>query len=366
MLKKFFWTCSGADQDILSACPKSEQEKYAGIGATVFFTALLAALSGGYALFTIFDSIFMAVAFALIWGLVIFNLDRFIVSTMRKEKGLKHELIQASPRIILAILIAIVISKPLEIKIFEKEIDRVLLSQRNQSTLENKNEIQANYQTEIDRLQSEITASQADLDAKKAEVDELYDIYIGEAEGTSGTQKLGKGPVYAEKREKHDMALQDLQSQRAEHSLLQNQNTEEIASLRENMRQEVAETQPIIDGFDGFLARLTALEELPKWPQWFIILLFIALETAPILTKLLSHKGPYDVRLAFSDSQVVDVLEAKRAQLAKLQYSESVIDETVYESIKSDDEVIQYRKQRARIFLNAKTDAFFDEQGAAS
>jgi uncharacterized PurR-regulated membrane protein YhhQ (DUF165 family) len=59
-----------------------------------------------------------------------FNLDRFIVSTIRKRETKASEFLQATPRIILAIIIAIVISKPLEIKNFEKEINTVLLKRR--------------------------------------------------------------------------------------------------------------------------------------------------------------------------------------------------------------------------------------------
>ena len=33
-------------------------------------------------------------------------------------------------------------------------------------------------------------------------MNDLYSVYITEAEGTAGTKKLGKGPVYKEKREK--------------------------------------------------------------------------------------------------------------------------------------------------------------------
>jgi hypothetical protein len=50
------------------------------------------------------------------------------------------------------------------------------------------------------------------IDTKEAEVNQLYDTYIAEAEGREGTMLLGKGPVYKEKREKHDAALQELQA----------------------------------------------------------------------------------------------------------------------------------------------------------
>jgi hypothetical protein len=40
MLKRFFILCSGVDTDIVNGCSNGEQNKYAGIGATVFFTAV--------------------------------------------------------------------------------------------------------------------------------------------------------------------------------------------------------------------------------------------------------------------------------------------------------------------------------------
>lgn len=83
-MKAFFWFCSGANIAILKKCP-TETNKYVGIGGTVFFTGVLAALSAGYALYTVFESWYWAVAFGAVWGVMIFNLDRFIVSSMRKK-----------------------------------------------------------------------------------------------------------------------------------------------------------------------------------------------------------------------------------------------------------------------------------------
>ena len=141
MLKQFFIICSGADTDILKKCSIGEQNKYAGIGATVFFTAVMATIAASYALYTVFDTLYSAIFFGLIWGLLIFNLDRYIVSTIKKRDNVIDEIIQASPRILLAVIIAIVISKPLELKIFEKEINQVLLEQKNDLTLANQNQI---------------------------------------------------------------------------------------------------------------------------------------------------------------------------------------------------------------------------------
>ena len=74
MLKRFFLLCSGADLDLLENCANGEQNKYAGIGATVFFTALMATIASAYALFTVFDNIYTAIFFGIVWGLLIFKL----------------------------------------------------------------------------------------------------------------------------------------------------------------------------------------------------------------------------------------------------------------------------------------------------
>ena len=42
------------------------------------------------------------------------------------------------------------------------------------------------------------------------------------------------------------------------------------------------------------LSRITAKSDAILWAHWFIVLLFIAVETAPVFVKLISGQGPYD------------------------------------------------------------------------
>src|SRR5690606_6093914 len=124
-LTRFFWWCSGVHQTTLAKYP-AEHSKYVGIGATIFFTGLFAALSGGYALYFVFSGAKLAWAaatlFGALWGLAIFNMDRYIVSSINKNAGAFRQFLQATPRMLLAILIGIVIARPLELKVFDKEI----------------------------------------------------------------------------------------------------------------------------------------------------------------------------------------------------------------------------------------------------
>tara|TARA_R110002073_G_scaffold336208_1_gene530979 strand:+ start:129538 stop:130641 length:1104 start_codon:yes stop_codon:yes gene_type:complete len=362
MLKNFFWMCSGADPDLLSESPKSEQIKYAGIGGTVFFTAVMAFISGSYALYTVFDNAYMAVAFGLVWGLLIFNLDRFIVSTIKKQDNKWKELLQASPRIILAVIIAIVISKPLEMKIFEKEINQVLLEQKNEMTLQNQDQIAAQYTPEITRIETEIQALKATEASKEKETNDLYNTYITEAEGTAGTMKLGKGPVYKEKREKHDVLLQELQQLKQENKLQIAAKEAAILGLRNKKDNQVSTSQPIIDGFDGLMARINALGELAWFPSFFILLLFLAIETAPVLAKVMAPKGAYDLRFEEQEDALAVWVKQQKNQRAALLNTDTLLNEKVYYDVSEDQEVYDYKKQKAKDLLKIQSDAFYKKQ----
>ncbi|PRY14790.1 uncharacterized protein DUF4407 [Pontibacter ummariensis] len=292
-MKNFFWWCAGADDTILEKCSKSEHIKYAGVGATVLFTGLLASISGGYALYTVFDSVPMAVAFGLFWGAVIFNLDRFIVSTIRKEGKFWKELLMVTPRILLALVLAVVISKPLELKIFDKEIQAVLKEKQAELAIQHKSLVNQQF-AEVDSVKSEIAGIREEVAAKLEERNRLYEALAAEADGTGGTGKIGKGPIYEEKKlqyDKVDEELKLLQADAQQRILLREQR---IAELMKQYDETVAEGQESFQNYDGLMARISALDELPWLPVFFITLLFICLETAPIFTKLISSKGPYD------------------------------------------------------------------------
>src|SRR5690606_20944551 len=139
---QFFWWCSGVHQATLAKYP-AEHNKYVGIGATIFFTGLFAALSGGYALYFVFSgnvgAMGYAVLFGLLWGSAIFNMDRYIVSSINKNASGFKQFMQATPRIRLAMLIGIVIARPLELKVLDKEIRdqlRVTYLDRQRATID--------------------------------------------------------------------------------------------------------------------------------------------------------------------------------------------------------------------------------------
>lgn len=364
MLKQFFILCSGVDRDLLDGCSEGEQTKYVGIGATVFFTAVMAFLASAYALFTVFDSIYPALIFGFVWSLLIFNLDRFIVSTIKKRDRFLDEFLQATPRIMLAVIIAIVISKPLEIKIFEKEINTVLLKEKNEMELANKKQVGNYFKSDLDKNKAEITALKNDILKKEKEVNALYSTYITEAEGTAGTKKLGKGPVYKEKREKHDASLKEF-------ATLKSANEAKIADkektgkqLQADLDKKVSQTQPIIEGFDGLMARINALDKLPWLPSFFIMLLFLAIETSPIIAKLLAPKGEFDFKQEEAETAVKATLAQNKYQRDLLVKTSAEMHDRVYADISEDKNLYDLQRKNATDLLELQSNSFVEKQKA--
>lgn len=364
MLKQFFILCSGADRDLLECCSEGEQTKYVGIGATVFFTAVMAFLASAYALFTVFDSIYPALIFGFVWSLLIFNLDRFIVSTIKKRDRFFDEFLQATPRIMLAVIIAIVISKPLEIKIFEKEINTVLLKEKNEMELANKKQVGNYFKSDLDKNKAEIAALKGDILKKEKEVDALYSTYITEAEGTTGTKKLGKGPVYKEKREKHDASLKELAALKTANEAKIAEKEKAGLQLQADLDKKVSQTQPIIEGFDGLMARINALDKLPWLPSFFIMLLFLAIETSPIIAKLLAPKGEFDFKQEEAETAMKATLTQNKYQRELLVKTSASMHDKVYADIAEDKNLYDLQRKNATELLEFQSNSFVEKQKA--
>ena len=299
-VKRFLLLCSGADQRILVQCP-SDENKYIGIGGTVLFTGILAFFSAGYAIYTVFDSYFFAIAFGLAWGLMIFNLDRYIVSSMKSRGAFWRDFVVAFPRLILAVLLALVISKPLELKIFQKEIDAELITMEQEVYKTQETKLKSRFQEQIEGYQKEAAALQSELDVLAAKRDTLNLMAIQEADGTGGSGHKNLGPIYRIKKAKADEAQAELDAGQQRILPLIVEKQQAARQTDSLMQAEIVSLER--KAYGGMAARMEALDRLGKgseaifFANIFIILLFIAIETSPIFVKLISPRSPYDFLL---------------------------------------------------------------------
>ena len=300
--QQFLVICSGSNVHILKKTP-SEWNKFAGIGGIVLFTAVFATLSAGYAMFTIFDDIWASVGFAILWGLMIFNLDRYIVSSIKKTGTWWNQILMAIPRLILATFLGIIISKPLELKIFEKEVNKQLntIIQRNKTKLQaemNGRILQQSgpFDTEKKQIQAKTIAYQKSYDSAAVELEK--EILGKQSSLTSG--KVGYGTNAKRKAELKEQRRQDLENYQKQIAPRLEYLDKEVSKVYTNIEKERDKTEIFEDQFNGFAARLQALDELGKnsaiigVAAAFIMGLFITLEISPVLIKLISSVGPYD------------------------------------------------------------------------
>ena len=149
----------------------------------------------------------------------------------------------------------------------------LLLKEKNAMTLNNKKEVANYFKTDLDKNKAQIDSLKSEITKKEKEVNALYSTYITEAEGTSGTKKLGKGPVYKEKRDKHDAALKELAALKTTNEAKIAEKEKTGKQLQADLDKKVLQTQPIIEGFDGLMARINALNKLPWLPSFVLCLL---------------------------------------------------------------------------------------------
>ncbi|WP_311257899.1 DUF4407 domain-containing protein [Microbacterium sp. WCS2018Hpa-9] len=114
----------GAEGEILDRVP-GETPRFVQMFFVLAGTALVSAISMLFALTTgVQAAIWLAVPLAVVWALIIFNLDRFLTSTMSSTRNVWKLIGLAIPRVIMAAIIGFVVAEPLVLQIFHNDIAR--------------------------------------------------------------------------------------------------------------------------------------------------------------------------------------------------------------------------------------------------
>ena len=354
-LNEFLWMCSGANRKILRQCP-TDYAKYAGTGGTILFTAIMAAISGGYAISFVFQDapLYVPIGFGFIWGLLIFNLDRFMVNTMYsdgKHTISKEEFFGGLPRIILAIFLGIVISTPLEIRVFQDKIKSQLIIDQGkvgddvrkahdllyQQCKDIEDQIDTRKNQLNDLLAGNLDGTSSRIADKEKELKEAEDRLYNETNGEGVTKQKGYGPAARQLQEQVNRLKGELANLRQEERQANANNQTYIKQRTISVQKEIDEyNRRLVEvnkkiaeienegregqkALTGFCAQINALNEIAAFSEnfslflarLFISLLFIAIEVIPTLFKMMVASGPYD-DLMRAEMHRVKVLSEKR------------------------------------------------------
>ena len=110
------------------------------------------------------------------------------------------------------------------------------------------------------------------------------------------------------------------------------------------------------------MARINALNELPWLPSFFIFLLFLAIETSPIFSKLIAPKGEYDFKLQDIEDTVKTWVAQKVNQREHVLKTDTILNSTIYNDLADEDELYKYKQQKAREIMQFQADAFYKSQ----
>ncbi|WP_229072849.1 DUF4407 domain-containing protein [Actinoplanes sp. DH11] len=335
MKSTFIWL-SGADPDLLAACPYGEQAKYVGLGGAVLTTSVMSAVSCGFALHMAMDlPLALCVVLAIAWGAAIMNLDRWLIAGTQRHATLRQNLMLAAPRVLLGMLIGLVVSTPLTLRIFQDEINAELkvMQRESQDAFAVLLTTDARFQR-IPALTASVREMQADLDrgpdvsadptvrraqAEYDRVSKAYqrasDLLVCEQDGSCGSGQPGPGSSYRLKKRIAD----GLRAERAETraSLNRARTTAQgtRAATLERLRNDLATTRAALrdateakavaqrefgaseERNDGLLARMNALgrlgdKDLTMGLAHLVLILFLAaFEVLPVVFKILLGAG---------------------------------------------------------------------------
>jgi hypothetical protein len=325
-ITRFFWYCAGADARILEKCPGTDWIKYQGMGGIVLATSILAFASGSYAFYTVFEpkqtmalarelddfTLLVAIAAGLLWALIIFNIDRFIVSSSGQGDGTERitfrELLQSLPRLLLATIIGICISAPLEIRILKSEIEAQLELEQNEYLGELNRHSEKLIQARKDELRLKVDDARGRqqkqeeyFESRRLEINKQRRLLETEAEGMTASGKSGRGPAWRDKKETLDQMLAELERDRARDQEKMGavaadigQWNRQLALLDKELEAAKASNLQQARHLDGLMKRIQISHEIGGVVPLFIMLLLLAIETGPVFFKMMLAKSAYD------------------------------------------------------------------------
>lgn len=256
----------------------------------------------------------------------------------------------------MAIFLGIVISTPLELKIYESEItvkieeDRKKAKDeyiaRDRERVDSLMQVQAEIRDKADNLpqgialtgqakelQDQLTPKQAELNKTISDIVSLRQQRSHYDQTSNNYAKLTRQiNAKSATRSKLNSAVRQLQgelgavskdyqeainhSQKQKDDLIKNIQ-EQIDIAKATMNNNESYNNLIDEQYGGFQARLKAFHELEEddistyIASWFIMLLFIIIETAPTFFKMMMEDGPYD-DLLNAEKHRVRVLSQKQ------------------------------------------------------
>jgi hypothetical protein len=339
---RFFLWLGGTDEKVLSRVP-AERARATALGGIVLSTAVIATFSMSVAMRSAlgYPSLLSLVP-ALGWGLIVLNLDRWLVSSATGTRW-RNRVAILLPRLAVSIVLGVVIAEPIVLRVFETAVEQRVRDDRLAALASYESDLltcnglagapdaaasarcaplrvdsgvasPAALRSELDRLRAQKAALDRQIERDSRELVRLNDLARRECNGSPGpglTGVSGEGPNCDRNRAEADRFQRDHidgpvrtrddlvpRIQRLDAQLTGASGVSEQA-LRDRIAAKVDERRSH-QGEIGMLERFQALDALVDehrflWAaRWFLTAFFILVDCLPVLVKLLSGSSPYE------------------------------------------------------------------------
>ena len=316
-ITNFLWILSGEDYRIIKQCHKKAQILFGSIGLFVFLIFLLCFISSYFSFLKIFDNSTIGIPLGLFFAWMLTNIYLLLLYTLAKDvlpnnHNRKARVFSLTLRLALVTFIAIIMSKPLEVLIFQNMIVKDL------------------SEFKIDKLEKYTTLTES-----------YYESEIQNLENTiNGLKKVNS-----------DNSEQDLKYYQ---NLILHKNNAKRTALIEMERR--------IDQSTYYVQSLIILTD--KYPKsWLITLLVIFLFLTPALTtNIVSKESMFNKRKRFIHTRMIDshylvfkqlysntLQQFSDMEKIKFSYQENYIDPPYNSKLK--EKPIQYQQEDLKTII---------------
>jgi hypothetical protein len=330
LLRRWLWFVTGADARVLRDpnCPESERTKFDSIGAAMCLTTGLAFLAGWSAFYQIsFPGLHeyelfgtplratMSFVLAVIWTLVIFNMQRFIMLSSRRvsDHGTLHlvDWLHTLPGVVLSLSVALTVATPLQVLLLNAEIDVQLLEEAQTKKSAVHAAIEARFDTERFALAEK---------ALQLREQSGHDMPLSDAEPACVKTPVAVGERAPTAR--HAACLQAVDvwyaalAHRIDEWKQNHVNPSEIALAdavvwyelqRDWLNVRVARERLLADmRFDqgaGLIKRAEIGYDVNPLSSWGLFLVVCFIQGVPVVIRAVSPRGPYDDLLGMVSRQ---------------------------------------------------------------
>lgn len=353
-VKKILFFCAGLEGVIVQKeAFVVEHSKYISIGLTVFYTAVLSGLSGGYAISRIFSNGLVYVPFGLLWSSIILNLDRLVIIGLRRDSGSGKGFLNWSygigldalgilSRIVLACFIGFIVSEPLKLRLFKAEINqeyvRILESEEEEKQAANRNLIIEDKKERIQGLDENLRDSRAEISRLRVQLSQEIGGDLGGDRGDGPQARAIKQEI-----EREDWNRQEITTQvNALRDDIDDLN--ESAALEQSGQDSSSQNATVIDDL-SFLNSMKAMHRLSENDStirninYFITALFIVMEILPVFLKFLFSKGMYEDLLERQNSVYKSDIQDEVKEIASAQLLRENLREVVRKASETEKDI---------------------------